>query len=302
MTLDSEITKIEQSNEDNSKNLKKIVLNTICGGILGFVVYELGNKANISSSNISLNYADILHFLGNVSLGAAAGFYKAKVEIKNYLDIQSREDALRQEMDTNRLFDKLAYELELKKFEEKTQAQKHFTEIFNNSPIPQYKTSIDGTVIEANQAFAEFFGYELKHDIIGKSVLGLYANPEQRQEVLKRLSEDKSTNIDIEFKRADGNLVVGNLEIQAMYDQEGKLEYMTGAIYQKKDRHKSKIKEVIVPTCMYCKDVRTEENIWKDTRSGLSSYRVLFSDGICPPCAKKHYPDIFKNETVNLER
>ncbi len=48
-----------------------------------------------------------------------------------------------------------------------------------------------------------------------------------------------------------------------------------------------------LPTCCcFCKKMKTKDNRWKrGTFAPADSSRATVSHGICPDCAKEHYPD-----------
>ncbi len=44
--------------------------------------------------------------------------------------------------------------------------------------------------------------------------------------------------------------------------------------------------------CCFCKKIKTKDNQWKrGTFTSADSSHTPVSHGICPDCAKKHYPD-----------
>ena len=48
----------------------------------------------------------------------------------------------------------------------------------------------------------------------------------------------------------------------------------------------------LLPTCMYCKDIRNETGEWQPMEVYISSHsEVQFSHGLCPECREKHYPE-----------
>ncbi len=50
----------------------------------------------------------------------------------------------------------------------------------------------------------------------------------------------------------------------------------------------------LLPICASCKKVRDDQNYWNSVESYIKSHiDVEFSHSICPPCAKKLYPEIF---------
>ena len=48
----------------------------------------------------------------------------------------------------------------------------------------------------------------------------------------------------------------------------------------------------MLPICSVCKKIRDDEGYWNRIESYISKHwKVIFSHGICPDCAKKIYPD-----------
>jgi K+-sensing histidine kinase KdpD len=53
--------------------------------------------------------------------------------------------------------------------------------------------------------------------------------------------------------------------------------------------------EGILPICSFCKKIRNQENTWEPFEGYISRHtEAEFSHGMCPDCARKHYPDFFK--------
>jgi len=50
----------------------------------------------------------------------------------------------------------------------------------------------------------------------------------------------------------------------------------------------------LLPICSFCKKIRDDEGYWSEIESYITKHsQAQFSHGLCPPCASKHYPDIF---------
>lgn len=50
----------------------------------------------------------------------------------------------------------------------------------------------------------------------------------------------------------------------------------------------------LLPICSFCKNIRDDEGYWKEIEVYIAKHSTArFSHGICPPCARKHYPDAF---------
>jgi AmiR/NasT family two-component response regulator len=49
----------------------------------------------------------------------------------------------------------------------------------------------------------------------------------------------------------------------------------------------------LLPICMYCHKIRTDEQSWQRLEFYISEHsEATFTHGLCPECAKKHYPQI----------
>lgn len=54
----------------------------------------------------------------------------------------------------------------------------------------------------------------------------------------------------------------------------------------------------ILPICMICKKIRDDKGLWNRLEAYLQKHSgAEFSHGICPDCAREHYPDIDFKET-----
>jgi hypothetical protein len=58
----------------------------------------------------------------------------------------------------------------------------------------------------------------------------------------------------------------------------------------------------LLPICSWCKQIRDDRGYWNQIESYIKEHtEAEFSHGICPACAKKHYPEFFKNDSNSNE-
>lgn len=74
-------------------------------------------------------------------------------------------------------------EQQLKESEEK------YRSLFENSIDGIFITELDGTLLDANQSFLDLFGYT-KEEILGKSVIKMYVNPDDRYQFQQVIEKD----------------------------------------------------------------------------------------------------------------
>ena len=49
----------------------------------------------------------------------------------------------------------------------------------------------------------------------------------------------------------------------------------------------------ILPICSFCKKIRNDEGYWEQVELYVRERSAAdFSHGLCPVCAKKHYPEL----------
>jgi AmiR/NasT family two-component response regulator len=53
----------------------------------------------------------------------------------------------------------------------------------------------------------------------------------------------------------------------------------------------------LLPICSSCKRIRDDEGYWTQLETYIQEHSdILFSHGLCPECAKKLYPEIFRDD------
>lgn len=74
------------------------------------------------------------------------------------------------------------------------------------------------------------------------------------------------------------------------------------ALATQADELKQKIDEIqllkgIIPICSHCKSIRNDRGYWLEIEEFVRKHPDAdFSHGICPACAKRHYPDLELHE------
>ncbi|HIK15353.1 MAG TPA: PAS domain S-box protein [Leptolyngbyaceae cyanobacterium M33_DOE_097] len=87
-----------------------------------------------------------------------------------------------------------------------------FRTIFENSQVGIYRTrTCDGLILEANQRFANLFGFDSPEEVIGlKHTTDCYVNPSDRQQAIELLKRDgELQNFEVQLQKRDGTLFWG---------------------------------------------------------------------------------------------
>ena len=150
--------------------------------------------------------------------------------------LEHSEDELGQ---VTRAFDDMAGELEHKESERKSaeealrESEEKYRSIFENAVEGIYRSSLDGTYIDLNPAFARIFGYdspeEAMHAItdIGRQ---LYLDPEKRDECIRIARERGEAIFEVQFYRKDGSTAWVSNSVRAIRDSDGNVTHFEGVV------------------------------------------------------------------------
>jgi diguanylate cyclase (GGDEF)-like protein/PAS domain S-box-containing protein len=136
--------------------------------------------------------------------------------------------------------------------------------LFERNLAGVYRTTADGKILDANEAFARIFGFDSRQELLSQSAVSLYFNNSERERIIAELREQRSlTNVEVRMRRRDGS-VVWVLETMTMLEgsEAGILE---GTIIDITDRK-------------YAQE-EIEYHAYHDVLTGLPN-RLLFRDRI----------------------
>lgn len=110
-----------------------------------------------------------------------------------------------------------------------------------NLNVGVFRTSRDGTIVHANKAHAQLFGFRHAKTLIGKNVLQFYVNPSRRRELLRKIQREKVVrDFLIPLRRIDGSTFLGMVTARGHFSKSGRLEWLDGIVddvtQQQRDR------------------------------------------------------------------
>lgn len=109
---------------------------------------------------------------------------------------------------------------------------KQLSSISTNISEGIYRSSHEGGLIYANQAFATMFGYDSPEEILKIKSVDLYADPNNRATFIKKTKEHiQIKDSEVEFKRKDGSTFWALLNTSIVHDEDGNPKFFDGAIH-----------------------------------------------------------------------
>lgn len=97
-------------------------------------------------------------------------------------------------------------------------SEKKFRQIFENVLTPYYEASLEGILLDVNPSVEKYLQYS-RTELIGKPIMDLYADPDQRERFLKKLIE-KGELVDEEILIRDKDGTILNALLSAKYIQQ----------------------------------------------------------------------------------
>jgi len=88
---------------------------------------------------------------------------------------------------------------------ERARAEERYRLLFERNPAGMYRSTIDGRLLDCNEAFVRMFGYPDRATVLALPVADLYYDPADREWLLARFLDDQSPqNVEVRFRRRDG--------------------------------------------------------------------------------------------------
>ena len=186
--------------------------------------------------------------------------------------------------------------------------------IVDNTTDAIFVKDMEGRYVMINSAGAQFIGMNIE-EIIGRSDAELFSPEVARQNmdndqriisVGETQTYEDTEEVDgrqrtfhstkgiyrDEHGRAIGVFGVSRditLRKQAEIDRERLIQELRDALAEVKTLRG------ILPICMYCKKIRDDEGAWTQLELYIKAHTDTdFSHGMCEPCAKKMYPEIYE--------
>ena len=152
-----------------------------------------------------------------------------------------------------------------------------------------------GIIIEVNHACCEMFGY-LPQEVINKTAIDFIAFEEREKVDLNMQSGLEQPYMTSGLKK-DGTIFP--IEIQGrMFFYKGRavrVSAIRDLTRQKQAEEEINTLRDILPICLFCKKVRDDKGYWEQVDIYIHKYYDAdISHGICPECAKVHYPKEFE--------
>jgi PAS domain S-box-containing protein len=94
----------------------------------------------------------------------------------------------------------------------RTIAEERYRILFERNPAGVYRSTVDGRLLDCNEAFIRMFGYDSREEMLALRVSSLYYDPADRERLLLQFLENSSPqNVEVRLKRRNGEVFWGLL-------------------------------------------------------------------------------------------
>ncbi len=112
--------------------------------------------------------------------------------------------------------------------------------LFEGIPAALYRTSPDGTILDANPALVELLGFPDKETMLEMDVNDAYVDPTGRDEMMSRLeAEGRLLGVEEELVTYNGRRIWVRDSSRVVYDEDGGIAYFEGALVDTTSRHEA---------------------------------------------------------------
>jgi len=109
-------------------------------------------------------------------------------------------------------------------------SEENYRNLFENVQDVFYKINIKGTIIEISPSIKYLSGYE-REELIGRSVIILYANSEDRTNFLNYIKKNiEVRDYELNLKSKTCKTICSSINARMLFDNDGKPNYITGSI------------------------------------------------------------------------
>ncbi|MBN2537567.1 PAS domain S-box protein, partial [candidate division WOR-3 bacterium] len=121
--------------------------------------------------------------------------------------------------------------------EEVWRAKERLRTLQENVPVGLFRTTPDGRLLAANPAAVRIFGYDSEEEFRAAGAGAVYADPAERQRIVERLVVDgRLDDVEVRGRRKDGTEFPALLNVTAIRDAAGAVEYFDGVTQDISDR------------------------------------------------------------------
>jgi PAS domain S-box-containing protein len=178
--------------------------------------------------------------------------------------------------------------------EELRTSRETFKTVLKQMPVIIFATDDDGSLVFFNREFEHVSGYKAEDLADYPEILQLLFQTAQDDAP----GEPEEAGSEWTFRGKDGSeRVVYWSNISEYPPVPGWKSWKAGVDITELKASQAKVKVLsgLLPICANCKKIRDDQGYWKKIESYIRDHsEAEFTHGVCPPCARELYPELYK--------
>jgi PAS domain S-box-containing protein len=111
-------------------------------------------------------------------------------------------------------------------------SEQRYRMLFESNVAGVFRTTLDGRILDCNNALAGFLGYRSREELLARDVWDLYHQRRDREEFLEQLQRGRAlTNLRLHLKKKDGSSITGLVNV-SMIPGEGGETHVLGTMVE----------------------------------------------------------------------
>ncbi len=119
------------------------------------------------------------------------------------------------------------------------QSEARFRELFNRSPVGIFRTTPDGSIVDANPTLLQLLGFRSIEEGNAVGLPNFYVEPEDRAQLLQMARQGPVSNFETRFHRSDGSMIYVSIRATLTYDEDGKPQFLQGTLVDITERKRA---------------------------------------------------------------
>ncbi|MGV8057926.1 MAG: PAS domain S-box protein [Smithellaceae bacterium] len=194
------------------------------------------------------------------------------------------------------------------------ESEERYRKVFENHVAIKLLLDPDtGRIIKANEAAVNYYGWS--HQTLEQMKIQEInvLSPEDVSKELERARTKKQIHFEFKHRRADGS--IRDVEVYSSNIKEEGKDILHSIIHDITNRKQAeeersrlilelrealsqvKMLSGLIPICASCKKIRNDTGYWEQIESYIRDHsEAEFSHSFCPECAKRLYPEFYKEK------
>jgi PAS domain S-box-containing protein len=117
--------------------------------------------------------------------------------------------------------------MQAREYRARQASEQRYRMLFESNVAGVFRTTLDGRILDCNNALAGFLGYRSREELLSRDVWDLYHQRRDREEFLEHLQRGRAlTNLRLRLKKKDGSSITGVVNVSMIPAEDGETQVL----------------------------------------------------------------------------